>query len=56
MIAIKSINFYQKELSHKKKYHCAHRALHKGLTCSEYSKQQKWGFNLFHNDLKTQYF
>ena len=39
-IAIRSINFYQKELSHKKKYHCAHGLLHQGLTCSEYSKLQ----------------
>jgi len=39
-IAIKSIDYYQKELSHRKKYCCSHRALYQGLTCSEYSKQK----------------
>lgn len=33
-IAIKSIRFYQKNLSHKKGYKCAHGVLHGDTTCS----------------------
>lgn len=39
-IAVGWINFYQKELSHKKKFHCAHGVLHQGLSCSEYCKDR----------------
>ena len=38
-LAIKAIDYYQSNLSHKKKYRCAHWALYKGLTCSSYSKE-----------------
>jgi len=52
-IAIKSIEFYQKELSHRKKYCCAHGVLHQGLTCSEYSKQKIEKYGIFQGVKET---
>jgi putative component of membrane protein insertase Oxa1/YidC/SpoIIIJ protein YidD len=45
-LAVKAIDYYQSNLSHKKKYKCAHGALQKGLTCSAYSRARiiKKGF------------
>lgn len=37
-LAVKAIDYYQSNISHKKKFRCAHGALHKGLTCSAYSR------------------
>ncbi len=37
-IALKTIDYYQKNLSHRKTKRCAHSALYNGLTCSAYSK------------------
>jgi putative component of membrane protein insertase Oxa1/YidC/SpoIIIJ protein YidD len=39
-IAIRSIDYYQRNLSHKKSSRCAHRALHNGSSCSAYSKER----------------
>jgi len=39
-LAVKIIIFYQLNLSSRKKFCCAHGVLHRGLTCSEYSKQK----------------
>lgn len=37
--ALKTIVFYQRYLSPLKGFHCAHRRLHGGLSCSEYVRQ-----------------
>ena len=39
-LTLKAIDYYQKELSHRKRSRCAHGALYKGLTCSAYSKER----------------
>ncbi|MFZ9738698.1 MAG: membrane protein insertion efficiency factor YidD [Prochlorotrichaceae cyanobacterium] len=38
-VAVQTIAFYQRNLSPLKGYHCAHRQLYGGLSCSEYVKQ-----------------
>ncbi|MEY2979248.1 MAG: membrane protein insertion efficiency factor YidD [Prochlorotrichaceae cyanobacterium] len=38
-VAVETIAFYQRYLSPLKGYHCAHRQLYGGLSCSEYVKQ-----------------
>lgn len=38
-LAVQTIAFYQRYLSPLKGFHCAHRRLHGGLSCSEYVKQ-----------------
>jgi len=39
-VAIRSISFYQKAISHRKGYACAFRVLHKDLSCSEFVKNE----------------
>lgn len=39
-LAIKSIEYYQTNLSHKKGYSCAYAAYHNDISCSSYGKSQ----------------